>query len=235
MVSARLGAGARGADRLPRPAPRADPRHVQAAVQCAAWRRGTAEGPRHRRCRAVKLQALFLAAVVVLAAPARASDRPNIVFIMADDHAAHAISAYGSRLNKTPNIDRLAQEGMVLRNVLRDQLDLHAEPRVDPDRSVLARQRRAGVQPVRQLAADRRATSPGRRIPHRTDRQVAPRERPGRLRSVGDPAGAGRLHDPVLYTAAGEKTYTGRYATDVITDLAIDFLRVQARRTSHSS
>lgn len=37
--------------------------------------------------------------------------RPNIVFIMADDHAAKAISAYGSGLNHTPNIDRLANEG----------------------------------------------------------------------------------------------------------------------------
>jgi arylsulfatase A-like enzyme len=45
------------------------------------------------------------------AKPAPAS-RPNIVFIMTDDHAAHAISAYGSRINKTPNIDRLAREGM---------------------------------------------------------------------------------------------------------------------------
>lgn len=38
--------------------------------------------------------------------------RPNILFIMADDHAAHAISAYGSRINRTPQIDRLAAEGM---------------------------------------------------------------------------------------------------------------------------
>ena len=38
--------------------------------------------------------------------------QPNIVFIMSDDHAAHAISAYGSRINKTPNIDRIANEGM---------------------------------------------------------------------------------------------------------------------------
>jgi len=40
--------------------------------------------------------------------------RPNILFIMADDHAAKAISAYGSRLNRTPNIDRIAQGGMRL-------------------------------------------------------------------------------------------------------------------------
>src|SRR5438045_7288433 len=38
--------------------------------------------------------------------------RPNILFIMADDHAAHAISAYGSKINKTPNIDRIGKEGM---------------------------------------------------------------------------------------------------------------------------
>src|SRR5687768_18598293 len=40
------------------------------------------------------------------------SPRPNIVFIMTDDHAAHAISAYGSKINVTPNMDRLAREGM---------------------------------------------------------------------------------------------------------------------------
>jgi arylsulfatase A-like enzyme len=37
--------------------------------------------------------------------------------------------------------------------------------------------------------------------------------------------GQGVYRDPVLYTAAGEKTYAGRYVTDVITDLAIDFIR----------
>ena len=37
--------------------------------------------------------------------------------------------------------------------------------------------------------------------------------------------GQGVYHDPVLYTATGEKTYSGRYVTDVITDLAIDFVR----------
>ncbi|GGD29548.1 sulfatase [Microbacterium faecale] len=37
--------------------------------------------------------------------------RPNIIFIMSDDHAAHAISAYGSRVNHTPHLDRIADEG----------------------------------------------------------------------------------------------------------------------------
>ena len=45
--------------------------------------------------------------------------RPNILFIMADDHAAQAISAYGhpiSQLAPTPNIDRIATEGAIFRN-----------------------------------------------------------------------------------------------------------------------
>lgn len=41
---------------------------------------------------------------------------PNIIFIFADDHAAQAISAYGSKINSTPNIDRLAAEGMRFNN-----------------------------------------------------------------------------------------------------------------------
>ncbi|MCT8160680.1 sulfatase [Pseudoruegeria sp. SHC-113] len=42
--------------------------------------------------------------------------RPNILFIMCDDHAAQAIGCYGSRLNQTPNIDRIAAGGVRLDN-----------------------------------------------------------------------------------------------------------------------
>ncbi|MEZ5962569.1 MAG: sulfatase [Planctomycetota bacterium] len=42
--------------------------------------------------------------------------RPNILFVFSDDHAAHAISAYGSKINTTPNIDRLARGGVLFRN-----------------------------------------------------------------------------------------------------------------------
>ncbi|MEE9462542.1 MAG: sulfatase, partial [Bacteroidales bacterium] len=39
--------------------------------------------------------------------------RPNIIFIMSDDHAYQAISAYMDHLIETPNIDRIASEGML--------------------------------------------------------------------------------------------------------------------------
>ena len=44
------------------------------------------------------------------------SKRPNIVFIMSDDHAYQAISAYSNRLIETPNIDRIAKMGMLFTN-----------------------------------------------------------------------------------------------------------------------
>jgi arylsulfatase A-like enzyme len=61
---------------------------------------------------------LFVAVLSVLLSGCQASktttgetSRPNIVFIMSDDHAYQAVSAYGYGLNETPNIDRLAAEG----------------------------------------------------------------------------------------------------------------------------
>ena len=41
-----------------------------------------------------------------------ASDRPNILFVFTDDHAYQAISAYGSMINHTPHLDRIARDGM---------------------------------------------------------------------------------------------------------------------------
>lgn len=55
----------------------------------------------------------FLAGFLLLIPSAllAADKRPNILFIMADDHAYQAIGAYGSKVNKTPHLDRLAKEG----------------------------------------------------------------------------------------------------------------------------
>ena len=63
----------------------------------------------------ISLAALCVCAAVAQAQQKQGAQRPNIVFIMCDDHAYQCISAYGSALSKlapTPNIDRLAQRGM---------------------------------------------------------------------------------------------------------------------------
>ncbi len=49
-------------------------------------------------------------------AAAQEDSRPNILMIYCDDHAYQAIGAYGSKINKTPNIDRIANQGMLFTN-----------------------------------------------------------------------------------------------------------------------
>ena len=54
----------------------------------------------------MRLLALLLAPLAVLAA-----DKPNVVFILADDLGAHDLGCFGSTFYETPNIDRLAKRG----------------------------------------------------------------------------------------------------------------------------
>lgn len=46
------------------------------------------------------------------ASAAKKKAKPNILFVFTDDHAYQSISAYGSKINETPNIDRIAKQGM---------------------------------------------------------------------------------------------------------------------------
>lgn len=59
---------------------------------------------------------LFGAIVFFIGCQKSHNTPPNILFIMSDDHAYQAISAYDTRLTKTPNIDRIANEGMLFTN-----------------------------------------------------------------------------------------------------------------------
>lgn len=66
----------------------------------------------------MRISVCLLLALLVPALHAAEPERPNILYIMSDDHAAHAISAYFSTINKTPNIDRIANGGMRFNNCL---------------------------------------------------------------------------------------------------------------------
>jgi arylsulfatase A-like enzyme len=57
---------------------------------------------------------LFLAYCCVALATSVAADRPNFLFILTDDQAPHTLGAYGNEVCQTPNIDRLAKEGMLI-------------------------------------------------------------------------------------------------------------------------
>jgi len=151
--------------------------------------------------------------------------RPNIIFIMADDHAAHAISAYGSRVNRTPNIDRIANQGMKLRNVFA------TNSVCTPSRaSILTGQ----YSHINGVPVFNRFDSSRRTVARLLQSGGYHTGMIGKWHLGSDPAGfdyweilpgQGVYFDPKLYTADGETTYTGRYATDVITDLAINFVK----------
>jgi arylsulfatase A-like enzyme len=65
-----------------------------------------------------KIAALMLACIACTVSFAQQNKKaPNILIIFSDDHACQAISAYGSKLMQTPNIDRIAKEGALFKNV----------------------------------------------------------------------------------------------------------------------
>src|SRR2546428_3978879 len=64
------------------------------------------------RLRSLLTALLFAFPLLIPCTAAEKSTRPNILYIMTDDHAAHALSCYGSKINKTPNLDRIATGGM---------------------------------------------------------------------------------------------------------------------------
>jgi iduronate 2-sulfatase len=64
----------------------------------------------------MKTHSIIPASIILLVASlllARAADKPNILFIIADDLSAEAIASYGNEVCKTPNLDRLASEGVL--------------------------------------------------------------------------------------------------------------------------
>jgi arylsulfatase A-like enzyme len=173
---------------------------------------------------------VVMAGVLVPPVGGIAADRPNILFIMTDDHAAHAISAYGSQVNQTPHLDRLAREGALFENVF------VTNSICTPSRAAILTGQYSHVNGV---TVFNRFDSSRMTVARLLQQSGYHTGMIGKWHLGSDPVGfdqweilpgQGAYSNPVLYTASGEKTYTGRYATDVITDLAIDFIAKRPRK-----
>ncbi|VAX40713.1 Arylsulfatase [hydrothermal vent metagenome] len=151
--------------------------------------------------------------------------RPNIVFILADDHAWQAISAYGSDRNVTPNIDRLAAEGM------RFDRAFVTNSICAPSRAVMLTGlygHMTGVRTNAEALAPGTTTFPG--LLHEAGYATAIigkwhlKSEPEGFDHTEVLVGQGTYYNPVMIRN-GEKVEHEGYTTAIITDLSIEWLR----------
>ena len=166
--------------------------------------------------------------MATLARPAWARDaarqnRPNILYIMSDDHAAHAISAYGSKVNQTPHMDQLAREGIRFDRV-------YATNSIcTPSRATILTGQYSHINSVPVFnALDPKRPTVAKYLQAAGYHTIML----GKWHLGSDPVGfdeweilpgQGIYFNPVFYTADDQKTYNG-YVTDIITDLALQRL-----------
>ncbi|HOB74052.1 MAG TPA: sulfatase [Phycisphaerae bacterium] len=166
----------------------------------------------------------LLPAALATAAPADPAGRPNILFIMTDDHAAHAMSCYGSRVNQTPNLDRIATGGMRFDNCF------CTNSICTPSRATIITGKYSHINGV---PAFNRFDGSQPTVAKYLQAAGYYTGMIGKWHLGSDPTGfdyweifpgQGRYFNPILYTATQTRTIEG-YATDVVTDLALEFLK----------
>lgn len=161
------------------------------------------------------------------------SSRPNIVFIMADDHASKAISCYGAGINHTPNIDRLAAEGMKFNHCY------VTNSICTPSRAAILTGTHNHVNGVMTLSSTINKHLPNVAKQLRTaGYQTAmigkwhlgegAAHEPSGFDYWSVLPGQGDYWDPTFIEPQGEKVLEG-YVTDIITDKTRDFIRARDR------
>ena len=157
----------------------------------------------------------------------RSLSKPNILFILTDDHAVQSISAYGSRINKTPHIDRIAEAGMTFDRCF------CCNSICAPSRAAILTGKHShmnGLMTNANTFDGTQQTLP--KLLKQADYQTA---LIGKWHLKSTPTGfdhwhilpgQGNYYNPDFISSEGKQRYTG-YVTDITTDLAIDWLDTQ--------
>ena len=152
--------------------------------------------------------------------------KPNIIFIMTDDHASHAMSCYDSRINKTPNLDRIAKEGMRFNNCF------CTNSICAPSRAVILTGKYSHINGKIDNSAQEFDGSQ-QTFPKLLQAAGYETAMIGKWHLRSDPTGfdywnilpgQGAYHNPKMIEMGERKKYTG-YVTDIITDHSINWLK----------
>lgn len=156
---------------------------------------------------------------------AATQQRPNILFIFTDDHASHAMSCYGSKVNQTPNLDRIAREGMRFDNCF------CTNSICGPSRAVILTGKHSHLNGFKQNGNKfngAQQTFPKILRKHGYQTAIV-----GKWHLATQPTGfdyseiligQGPYYNPPMIRN-GERVKHEGYTTDIITDLALDYLK----------
>ena len=154
----------------------------------------------------------------------RPASKPNILFIFTDDHAVQSISAYGSKINETPHLDRIAQQGVTLERCF------CCNSICAPSRAAVLTGKHSHLNGLMTNGTTFDGDQPT--LPKYLQQAGYQSALIGKWHLRSSPTGfgyweilpgQGSYYNPDFITPDGKVRYTG-YVTDITTDLAIDWL-----------
>jgi arylsulfatase A-like enzyme len=153
------------------------------------------------------------------------TQQPNILFIMSDDHAFQALSAYSDKLIKTPNIDKIAEQGIIYNKAF------VTNSICAPSRAVILTGKFSHLNGV--LGNSEVFDGNQQTVSNILNKNGYQTAMIGKWHLKSDPVGfdywnvlpgQGNYHNPDFIKNGKDTVYTG-YVTEIITDLSLNWLK----------